>query len=137
MTSEEVARIVGVSPARVRQAAPMFAEKHGRFWWWNEDGVKKLRERIGMRGYHVDKEDKKEERIYCKSNELFDFSISRKGDKYIFRLFSGTASSEFYSYNLRSLVNELDRIGGMYHLIKEDLEENRVIPDSEEERQCP
>lgn len=137
MTSEEVARIVGVSPARVRQAAPMFAEKHGRFWWWDEEGVKKLRERIGMRGYHVDKEDKKEEIIYCKSNELFDFSISRKGDKYIFRLFSGTASSEFYSYNLRSLVNELDRIGVMYRLIKEDLEENGVIPDSEEEQQCP
>lgn len=130
MTSEEVARIVGVSPARVRQAAPMFAEKHGRFWWWNEDGVKKLRERIGMRGYHVDKEDKKEELVYYGVNEFRDFSIVQKGDVYIFRFNSGLASSEFRTKSLEDIAYALCDIEGMYQVVREELEENGFAVDT-------
>lgn len=47
MTSKEVAALLGLSGQRVRQAAPLYAVKHGRDWWWNEEAVDKLRERMG------------------------------------------------------------------------------------------
>ena len=50
MTSGEVARLLGLSEARVRRAAPSYARKLGRNWWWEEDAIAALRERMGKAG---------------------------------------------------------------------------------------
>lgn len=61
MTSKEVAERLGLSDARVRRAAPLYAEKRGRDWWWTESAIRKLEERKGMRGHRL-KEGKGKDR---------------------------------------------------------------------------
>lgn len=50
MTSGEVARLLGLSEARVRRAAPKYARKLGRNWWWEDDAIAALRSRMGRPG---------------------------------------------------------------------------------------
>lgn len=50
MTSTEVAEKTGLSERRVRQAAPLYATKYGRNYWWDDEAVRKLKERIGKQG---------------------------------------------------------------------------------------
>lgn len=50
MTSKEVANKLGLSEQRVRQAAPLYATKYGRNWWWDDEAIKKLEERKGKLG---------------------------------------------------------------------------------------
>ena len=50
MTSREVAELLGLSEQRVRQAAPKYAEKLGRNYWWTDEAVEALRARIGKAG---------------------------------------------------------------------------------------
>lgn len=50
MTSKEVAELLGLSEQRVRQAAPKYAKKQGRNYWWTEKSIEALRERIGKTG---------------------------------------------------------------------------------------
>lgn len=53
MTTQEVAEKVGLSEKRVRQAAPKYAEKRGRDWYWTPYGVKMLEIRKGQRGHKL------------------------------------------------------------------------------------
>ena len=53
MTSGEVAKLLGLSEDRVRRAAPMYARKVGRNWWWTESAIRKLEGRKGMRGHRL------------------------------------------------------------------------------------
>lgn len=50
MTSGEVAKMLGLSEQRVRQAAPKYAKKQGRNYWWTEKAIESLRERMGKTG---------------------------------------------------------------------------------------
>ena len=50
MTSTEVAERLGISRRRVTQAAPLYARKVGRNWWWTESAIRKLEGRIGNHG---------------------------------------------------------------------------------------
>lgn len=57
MTSGEVARLLGLSEQRVRQAAPKYAKKQGRNYWWTEKAIEALRERMGKTGRPVGRKD--------------------------------------------------------------------------------
>ena len=50
MTSGEVAKMLGLSEQRVRQAAPKYAKKQGRNYWWTDKAIESLRERMGKTG---------------------------------------------------------------------------------------
>lgn len=50
MTTKEVALKTGLSVRRVQQAAPLYATKNGRDWYWTKGGIEKLTEQIGKAG---------------------------------------------------------------------------------------
>lgn len=43
-------RLLGLSEARVRRAAPSYARKLGRNWWREEEAIAALRSRMGKAG---------------------------------------------------------------------------------------
>lgn len=57
MTSGEVAKLLGLSEQRVRQAAPKYAKKQGRNYWWTEKAIESLRERMGKTGRPAGRKD--------------------------------------------------------------------------------
>ena len=57
MTRGEVAKLLGLSEQRVRQAAPKYAKKQGRNYWWTDKAIESLRERIGKTGRPVGRKD--------------------------------------------------------------------------------
>ena len=57
MTSTEVAERLGISRRRVTQAAPLYAQRHGKVYWWDEEAVEALRSRLGKVGRPPRKDD--------------------------------------------------------------------------------
>ena len=49
----EAAERLGLSEARLRRAAPLYAEKVGRDWLWDEEAIKAVESRKGMRGHKL------------------------------------------------------------------------------------
>lgn len=50
MTTKDVAEKTGLSIRRVQQAAPLYAKKNGRDWYWSMSGIEKLLKQKGKSG---------------------------------------------------------------------------------------
>lgn len=133
MTSEEVAKLTGLSSSRVRQAAPKYAEKHGKFWWWSEEGVVQLKERIGQRG---DKLSDKESSLFFKcGNEFYECTVDKMEQSYLANIKFPQGTFTFVCPFITNFLDILEQRKRAFSEIQEKLESQLLQNSPSDERE--
>lgn len=57
-STREAAERLGLSEARLRRTAPLYATKVGRDWLWDDKAIQAVESRKGMRGHKLSENSK-------------------------------------------------------------------------------